>query len=115
MTDEPRSTVDIHYIKSNDFREIACDGALGGPTPPGKLWLAFYTERLPLPRTVRHELVANDQGGISVAPDRPGKVVEGRAGVVRNVEFGLYLSQDTARELQRWLEKQLATLKERHS
>lgn len=113
MTDEPPSTVDIHYIKSNDFREIACDGALGGPTPRGKIWLAFYTERLPLPKIVRHGLVANERGDLSVATDQPGTVVDGRAGIIRNVEFGLYLSEETANELHKWLEKQLTTLKDR--
>jgi len=42
-------TVDINYIKSADFREVACDGVIGGPTPNQKLWVAFYTERLPCP------------------------------------------------------------------
>jgi hypothetical protein len=46
--DAEATTVDINYLKSISFREVACDGVLGGPTPHGKLWLAFYTERLPL-------------------------------------------------------------------
>jgi hypothetical protein len=102
------TTVDINYIKSSDFREIACDGAIGGPTPRGKLWLAFYTERLPLPRIVRHELKqASESGELTIDPNKPGAVIEGRVGVVRNVEFGLYLSIPTARELYDWLGSQI--------
>lgn len=103
MSDEKRNTVDINYIKSNGFREIACDGVLGGPTPRGKIWLAFFTERLPLPRVVRHELTTTDVGVQMVDPDKPPTIIDSRAGVVRNVEFGLYLRVETARELYEWL------------
>ena len=44
-------------MKSNAFREVACDGALGGPTSQKKLWIAFYTERLPIPRIAEYNVV----------------------------------------------------------
>jgi hypothetical protein len=108
MTDERPNTVDINYIKSSRFIEISCDGAIGGPTPKGKLWLAFYTERLPLPRVVRHELKVGPDG---VEPD-PDKAVlmDGREGVVRNVEVGVYLTAQTAADLRDWLNEQLKKL-----
>lgn len=105
-------TVDINYIKSRDFREIGCDGVIGGPTPTSKLWLAFFTERLPLPRIVRYNLVQSGQEGeFSVDPAQPGAPVEAREGVVRNVEFGVYLSIESAEQLRDWLGRNIDALK----
>lgn len=107
MADETQQAIDIHYIKSNAFREAACDGALGGGTPSGKLWIGFYTERNPLPRIVRHQLVPIGPDTFGIDPAEPGTVLDSRAGVVRNLEFGLYLTLDTARQLHEWLGRQL--------
>lgn len=105
-------TVDINYIKSRDFREVACDGVLGGPTPNSKLWLAFFTERLPLPRIVRYNITKSDGEDVYVIdPNNPGAPIETREGIIRNVEFGLYLSLETAEALQGWLTKNIEALK----
>jgi hypothetical protein len=105
-----QKTIDINYIKSNDYREVACDGAIGGATPSEKLWVAFYTERLPLPRIARHELISTSSSDMRVDPDKPPLVLDGRAGIVRNVEFGLYLTRDAARTLHAWLGSQIEFL-----
>lgn len=105
------TTIDLNYLKSADFREIACDGMLGGPTPQGKLWLAFYTERFPLPRRVRHEIDRTQSGKWQFRDNDAGTPMEGLTGVVRNVEFGVYLSADTAEELHEWLGARLKELK----
>ena len=72
--EDEASFIDIHYMKTSDFREIACDGALGGPTPHGKLWLAFYSERYPLPRVMRQKLAPSTERteeAISIYRARP--------------------------------------------
>lgn len=106
MPDEDEPTVDIHYQKTADFREVACDGALGGPTPQGKVWLAFYSERFPLPRIVRQDLVADEETGeFNVDHSKPATIVEAKRGIIRNVEFGVYMSVETASQLHEWLGK----------
>jgi hypothetical protein len=108
------SSLTINYLKSFEFREIACDGAVGGPTPQGKLWLAFYTERFPLPRIVRHKLKrAETEGTMMFDTDAPAEPVEAREGIIRNVEFGLYMSIDTAELLHDWLGRNIAALRGR--
>lgn len=105
-------TLTINYLKSNGFREVACDGALGGPTPNGSLWLAFYTERFPLPRKVRHKLTEIDDGDACIIDsESPAETLEGLVGIVRNVEFGLYMSVETAEQLHAWLGRSIKALK----
>lgn len=105
-------TVDVHYLKSGNYREAACDGAVGGRTPSDKIWVGFYSERLPLPRVVRHQLKpVGDAGEFQMDLEKPPIPLEGRAGIVRNLEFGLYMNADVARELHDWLGKRLLELK----
>lgn len=102
---KPPSTIDVHYLKSEGFREVACDGVMGGPTPHGKLWLSFYSERFPLPRVVRQEVRPVE--GDRFETSGPGSVLESRSGMIRNVEFGVYMSVETATQLRDWLTKQI--------
>jgi hypothetical protein len=113
MADDSPKTVAINYLKSNDFREIACDGAIGGPTPHGKLWVAFYSERFPLPRIVEHNLIRDEGNPDQVTIDlTSGRVIESRSGIVRHIEFGAYLSLDAAKSLHDWLGKQLNSIQD---
>jgi hypothetical protein len=111
MVDDNPRTVAINYLKSNDFREIACDGAIGGLTPRGKLWVAFYAERFPLPRIVEHDLVRDEENPDQVAIDlTSGRVLESRSGIIRHIEFGAYLTVDAAKGLHDWLGKQIDSI-----
>lgn len=104
-------TVDIHFIKPTAFREVLCDGVIGGPTPDGKLWLAFYSERLPIPRIIRQPLKASEEGGVEPDYNQSAEVIESRRGIVRSVEFGAYLSVETAEGLLNFLGKHLKEIK----
>jgi hypothetical protein len=100
-------TIKINYLKTNDFREVACDGVLGGPTPQGKVWLAFYTERFPIPKIVEHSLLEKGQEGqFSIEGDPV--VIDTREGILRNMEFGVYMSFAAAEQLRDWITLQLA-------
>lgn len=113
MTEEtPAPTIDVNYIKSAQYREVSCDGAVGGPTPGNKLWVGFYTERLPIPRVVQHTLKSSGSSGeFQIDTDVPPVPLDSRSGIIRNMEFGLYLTQDTAAELHAWLGRHLAGLR----
>ena len=106
--EEDASFIDIHYMKTSGFREVPCDGALGGSTPHGKLWLAFYNERFPLPRVMRQKLKMSNDSNETLDVSSPATVVESRRGLIRNVEFGVYMSLETASDLHQWLGEYLA-------
>lgn len=108
-SDKNEATVDVNYIKSAQFREVSADGVMGGPTPEGKIWLAFYTERFALPQIMRHRVT---EGGNGLTISDEGEQIQGRNGIVRNVEFGLYLSVEEARGLAEWINTTLREIEE---
>lgn len=106
------TSIDIHYLKSPSFREVNSDGALGGPTPQGKLWIAFYSERFPLPRVMRQPLkqTAGNDGQPVFETDGPGSIIEARQGIIRSVEFGVYMNKESAEQLRDWITEKLKLL-----
>jgi hypothetical protein len=112
MSDDTNKTLDFNYVKSNTFREVACDGIVGGATPQNKIWLSFYTERFPIPRIVRHKIVeTNIPNEFALDPNVEPQSIDARSGIVRTVEFGVFLSVETALQLREWLDGQIKSAK----
>jgi hypothetical protein len=96
----------FHYIKGSTYHESACHGAIGGPTPHGKIWMALFSERYPLPRMVEYELPQPMEDESSIPfNERESAIsfVDTRKGVIRHVEFGAYLDVEAAERLRDWL------------
>ena len=99
--EQPPTSVDIHYMKSNLFRVIHADGAVGSLTPRGLLHMTLYNERPAIPkRGVRD--ISEDQETLS-----PEKITETIGGVVRELEVDVMMSETFALELRDWLNKRL--------
>jgi hypothetical protein len=114
-TDTPtQSTFQVNYLKSGDYREVACDGVIGGATPQGKLFIAFYAERLPIPRVAVFEAdpPTEDRGLVLVHEERAPLYLESRDGLIRNLEFGMYVDIAAAKRLLSWL---TARVEEHHA
>jgi hypothetical protein len=97
-------TVTFHLSKTPDFQTHHADGILTGLSPGRKVFLAFYTERPPIPTAITHRLDA--EGALGEAVDSTGK-----QGVVREIHTGITLSMDTLEKLEahiRLLKNQLA-------
>ena len=92
------------YIKSNFFRVIHANGAIGGPTPQGHLHIAFYSERAAIPRRVVHEL--NTDGTL-----RQLREVQSRDFMARELDVDVFLSIDAAESLHIWLGQQIEIMK----
>jgi hypothetical protein len=101
----PESTqIKFHYIKSNLFRVVHCDGFIGGPTPQGQFQIAFFNERAPIPQIVVHKVnPVTHELGDEVADER-----RQRDGIVREVEANLLMNLQTAKTLHKWLEGKIA-------
>lgn len=91
------ASIKFNYIKSQMFRVGHADGVIGNATPNGKVFLAFYNERMSLPDSVENEIT--DEGIV-------GKMVDSHTstpGVIRELDMGFVLDVNTARSIASWL------------
>jgi hypothetical protein len=106
----------FHYIKGPSYHEVACHGAIGGPTPQNKIWMALFSERYPLPRVVEFQVASPAEGSsTTVSFDERSAMpthIETRSGIIRHVEFSTYFDLETAERLRDWLNTQIAQLSE---
>jgi hypothetical protein len=101
------STLQFHYIKSNFFRVMHVDGALGGLTPNRQIFVSLFNERSAIPQMVEHTI--SPEGGLGDETQRISK-----EGLVREVEVGIILNIHAAESLGRLLLEQAAALRESH-
>src|SRR5689334_19837680 len=97
-------TIDFHFIKSAEYRSYHADGAVGSITPRGGVYISFYLERAPIPQKVTFELKETGQLGDELR-------VEGKEGVIRELEFGVAMDANTAENLKNWLAEVIANIK----
>ena len=97
-------SIAFDYIKSNFFRVIRADGAIGGPTPQGHLHLAFYSERAAMPRRVIHELKDDNTLGAV-------RETQSRDSMIRELDVDVFLSFGVAESLHEWLGEQIKIMK----
>lgn len=91
-----KETVTFHLIKAPDFQSKRVDGAFGSVAPNG-LSLSFFVERPVIPKTMTHEITADDT---------LGKLVDatGKEGLVREIITGILLDVDAAKTLAQQLD-----------
>lgn len=87
----------VDYIKSNAFRVVHADGALGGLTPRLDIHMSFWSERFPIPKEIVYEI---DQGAMT--GKEIGQLRVAREGLVREVEVGVVMNLETAKVFHRW-------------
>jgi hypothetical protein len=95
----------IHLIKSSGFRVVHCDGAIGGPSPNGEfIHMAVYSERVPIPIQMTYAMAAD-----GVMKDAGQRVA--REGVVREIEFDMIMTPQTADRLADWLKERVSFIR----
>lgn len=105
MSEEPNK-LQFHYIKANDFRVVRVDGAHGGPTPRGAIFMAVFSERVPIPELITQVVKDDGNLGEEVTEDR-----KSRKGIVREVEVGLMMDLPAAESIHTWLGDKIQVLK----
>lgn len=96
------TVVPFHYIKSNFFRVLHADGAVGNITPSGLIFMGFYSERSAIPQMMVHDITESGQVGSEHPDERVGK-----KGIVREVEVGATMSVETATSIVAWLQEKI--------
>lgn len=105
MAEEASTRVVFDYLPSNLFRIVHVDGAFGGITPRGGLFVSLYSERPPIPTRMVHALTDDHQLGEEIREQRQ----VGDA-IVREVEVGVMMDEAVARALNVWLAQKLAEI-----
>ena len=100
-----KQAVQFHYIKSNHFRVVHADGVWGGPTPRGLINMSFFSERLPIPKSLTHEVT--DEG---IGPEIDRKTKEG---IIREIEVEVVVDSQMAQRLVQWLQEIIDAVSDR--
>lgn len=94
------ANVEIFYEKNPLYRTIHADGLIGGPTPNNSIYLGFYASRSVIPKSMTHNI--NDDGTLN-STGTPG--ADSKSGIFREIEIGVYMSKDTAKDMYEFLKK----------
>ena len=105
----PKPHINFHYIKANQFRVIHADGVHGGLHPRGNIQMSFFSERVPIPKRVSHEIDEDGKLGKEIVSER-----ETRDGIVREVEVGVVMGVSEARSLVKWLQQKIRAYEKLH-
>lgn len=92
----------VHYIKSNTFRVIYAEGAHGGISPSGKIQMALYNERQPIPQQTQHAIEEVGKHAVKVGKEIVEKRIV-RKGLVREVEAEILMEVAAAKVIGQWL------------
>jgi hypothetical protein len=98
----------IEYKKSQSFRVIHADGAYGGTSPRLQLFIAFYSERFPIPTVLTYETSATGAPEREIINER-----ESKEGVFREIVVGVTLDIAAAKGFLAWMTEKVAELEKR--
>jgi hypothetical protein len=98
----------IEYKKSQSFRVIHADGAYGGTSPRLQLFIAFYSERFPIPQVLTYETSPSGAPEREIISER-----ESKEGLFREVEVGVTLDLNAAKGFLAWLTERVGELENR--
>lgn len=101
--DQAKKELFIHYKKLDNYRSFHADGFFGGPTPRGMLYIEPFIDRGITPKITK--LVLSTDGHVSKE-----EVVECLEGAIREIECGIVMDLNTAKELQRWLGEKITEI-----
>ncbi len=92
----------VRYIKSNYFRVVHSDGAFGGFTPQGNIFMGIYNERAPIPDAT-FQAIEGGMLGKELVEHRQG----GKDEIIRELEVGLTMDVNVAKALLEWLKEKI--------
>ena len=108
MNESVSKPLRIEYKKSQAFRVIHADGAYGGTSPRLQLFIAFYSERFPIPTVLTYETSETGAPVRELTAER-----ESKEGLFREVEVGVTLDINAAKGFLDWLTARVAELEKK--
>ncbi len=98
------SAVEFNYQKSPSYRSVHVDGAIASNTTRGLLTISFYNERPVIPRRVRQPITGETNGTFTLGDE---EVLESLDGILRQLEFTMFMDWEVARQLRDVLNRML--------
>ncbi len=102
MAEKP-TKITFKYVHPENLRDLYANGVFGGVTPRNEIYIHFYSERHPIPKTATHDL--DDKG----VPSKDGDIKLG-GDVVRLVQSSIIINEGTAIALRNWLNERLENI-----
>jgi hypothetical protein len=104
MSEKPKQ-LQVHYLKTPNYRSYHVDGIFGGVTPSGYLYMELFLQRWATPKSILHEV--KEDGSLGKELERDSK-----SGIIREVEAGLTMDLAAAEVIHGWLGEKIKSLKE---
>jgi hypothetical protein len=97
--------IKFDYIKSNHFRVLHVDGAIGGIAPKLNIRMAVFNERSAIPQETVQRVSQEGRIGEEIVEKRIG-----RNAIVREVEADLVMDLATSKTIISWLQDKVDQL-----
>ncbi|MEO5929001.1 MAG: hypothetical protein ABIR47_03625 [Candidatus Kapaibacterium sp.] len=94
MSEESKE-LEFHFVKTPSYRSYAVDGAFGGITSKGKVYMELFLERAVTPTSIVYD-VSNIEDFKEIRRN-------GKQGYIREVECGIILDIQGAIAVHNWL------------
>ncbi len=98
----------FEYVFGDDFNPEYANGAIGGPTTQGEIFVSFYVERNPLPYSQTFKV--KPDGQLAEEFERDPKIEDGSISVVRFVTAGVIMTRETAKRVHDFLGRHLEAM-----
>ncbi len=97
--------IEIHNKIAHNFRSVHVDGAYGGVTTRGFINLNFFSERGAIPKSSTFKVNLKNH-----TIEKTKDSEDSKEGIIREYDFGIYLSLDTSKKLLKLLEEAISEL-----
>ena len=104
MKQSENKKIKFLYEKGPTYRTTKADGVIGGVSPKGKIFMDFFNEKPPFPKSIVN--VVNADGSLGNEIEREAEI-----GITREVEFGVFLDIETAMIVAEWLNNRVQDYK----
>ena len=95
---------DFFYDRSPGYRAVHADGFVVSPNAKRAIAITFYSERLAIPKHVRLDFRDAE------AEEVEEQIIDGKKGILRQMECTAFIDAETAEELRDWLSRAISAI-----
>ena len=100
--------IKFKYVFDDKYSPNYISGAIGGITPRQEVVLNFFFERQPIPYSETNKI--NEDGSVGAKIASKPKINPEQIDFIRNIENGVVMNLNTAKEVRKFLDMQITIL-----